>query len=230
MQALAATGTPVVLVLAEGRPRIIKDIEPKAKAVIHTFLASNYGGPALARLLAGDANFSGRLPYTYPKHTGALVTYDYKPCENMGQMGGNYNYDAVMDVQYPFGYGLSYTTFEYSNLRVDKSEFTAADSLVFTVDVKNTGDRVGKEAILLFVSDLVASLTPDNTRLRGFDKVELQPGEQKTVQLCIAASDLAFVGTDLRWRLEEGDFVAAIGGQTVELRCTKTKIWDTPNK
>ena len=230
VDALAATGTPVVLVLAEGRPRIIKDIEPKAKAVVHTFLASNYGGPALARLLAGDANFSGRMPFTYPKHAGALVTYDYKPCENMGQMGGNYNYDAVMDVQYPFGFGLSYTTFEYSNLRVDKSEFTAADSLVVSVDVKNTGDRVGKEAVLLFVSDLVASLTPDNTRLRGFDKVELQPGEQQTVSLRLAASDLAFVGADMKWRLEEGDFVASVGGQKAELRCTQTKVWDTPNK
>lgn len=230
VQALEATGKPVVLVLAEGRPRLIKDIEPQAKAVVHTFLASNYGGPALARLLAGDANFSARLPFTYPKHAAALVTYDYKPCENMGQMGGNYNYDAVMDVQYPFGHGLSYTTFEYSNLRVDKSEFTAADSLVVSVDVKNTGTRVGKEAVLLFVSDLVASLTPDNTRLRGFDKIELQPGQQQTVTLHLAASDLAFVGADLKWRLEEGDFVASVGGLTTELRCTQTKVWDTPNK
>jgi beta-glucosidase len=148
----------------------------------------------------------------------------------MGQMGGNYNYDAVMDVQYPFGHGLSYTTFEYSNLRVDKPEFTAADSLVISVDVKNTGERVGKEAVLLFVSDLVASLTPDNARLRGFEKVELQPGEQQTVALQVAASDLAFVGADMKWRLEEGDYVASVGGLKAELRCTETKVLDTPNK
>ena len=229
VSSLASTGKPIVLVLAEGRPRLIADIEPQCQAVVHTFLPSNYGGPALARLLAGDANFSARMPYTYPKHAAALVTYDYKPCENMGQMGGNYNYDAVMDVQYPFGHGLSYTTFEYSNLTVDKSEFAATDSLVFTVNVKNTGTRAGKEAVLLFVSDLVASLTPDNTRLRAFDKIALQPGQQQTVRLAIAAKDLAFVGADMRWRLEEGDFAATVGGQKVELRCTETKVWDQPN-
>ena len=226
VRALAAAGKPIVLVLTEGRPRLIKDIEPLCTAVVHTFLPSNYGGPALARLLAGDVNFSARMPYTYPKHAAALVTYDYKPCENMGQMAGNYNYDAVMDVQWPFGHGLSYTTFQYSNLQVDKPEFTAADSLTFTVDVKNTGERVGKEAVLLFVSDLVATLTPDNKRLRAFDKIELQPGEQRTVHLTVAAKDLAFVNSDMYWCLEKGDFVATTGGQQVELKCTETKMWN----
>jgi beta-glucosidase len=225
VRALAATGKPVVLVLTEGRPRIVRDIEPLCQAVVHTFLPSNYGGTALARLLAGDADFTGRMPFTYPKYTGALVTYDYKPCENMGQMAGNYNYDAVMDVQWPFGYGLHYTSFEYSNLRVDKADFTASDNLTFSVDVKNTGSRASKEAVLLFVSDLVATITPDNTRLRAFDKVELQPGEQKTVQLSIAAKDLAFVGQDLRWHLEAGDFSASVGGQKVELHCATTSIF-----
>ena len=226
VRALAAAGKPIVLVLTEGRPRLIKDIEPLCTAVVHTFLPSNYGGPALARLLAGDVNFSARMPYTYPKHAAALVTYDYKPCENMGQMAGNYNYDAVMDVQWPFGHGLSYTTFQYSNLQVDKPEFTAADSLTFTVDVKNTGERVGKEAVLLFVSDLVATLTPDNKRLRAFDKIGLQPGEQRTVHLTVAAKDLAFVNSDMYWCLEKGDFVATTGGQQVELKCTETKMWN----
>lgn len=241
VKAVAATGKPVVLVLTEGRPRIINEVEPLATAVIHTFLPSNYGGVALAQLLVGDANFSGRMPYTYPRHPGALVTYDYKPCENMGQMAGNYNYDAVMDVQWAFGHGLSYTTFEYSNLRVNRTTannstvldasasgpltFSPSDSLTFTVDVKNTGSRAGKEAVLLFVSDLVATITPDNTRLRAFDKVELQPGEQKTVQLSIAAKDLAFVGQDLRWHLEAGDFSASVGGQKVELHCATTSIF-----
>ncbi|MBR0434041.1 MAG: glycoside hydrolase family 3 C-terminal domain-containing protein [Bacteroidaceae bacterium] len=229
VKALATTGKPIVLVLAEGRPRIIKEIEPLCAAVVHTFLPSNYGGPALARLLAGDANFSARMPYTYPKHPAALVTYDFKPCENMGQMEGNYNYDAVMDVQWPFGHGLSYTTFEYANLKVDKSDFTAADSLVFSVDVKNTGDRVGKEAVLLFSRDLVATLSPDNARLRAFNKIELKPGEQQTVRLAIAAKDLAFVGTDMRWRLEEGEFLITCGGQSLTIKCNETQVWDEPN-
>ncbi len=229
VRSLSATGKPIVLVLTEGRPRILGDIEPLCTAAVHTFLPSNYGGPALARLLAGDANFSARMPYTYPKHPGTLVTYDYKPCENMGQMAGNYNYDAVMDVQWPFGHGLSYTTFTYSNFKVDKAQFTAADSLTFTVDVKNAGEREGQEAVLLYVSDLVASLTPDNTRLRAFDKVSLKAGEQKTVTLHIAAKDLAFVDPELKWRLEAGDFMATVGGQKIDLRCTETKVWDEPN-
>lgn len=226
---LAATGKPIVLVLAEGRPRIISNLVPLCKAVVHTFLPGNYGGPALARLLAGDANFSARLPFTYPKHPGAMVTYDYKPCENMGQMAGNYNYDAVMDVQWPFGFGMSYTTFEYGPLQVDKPDFGPADTLTFSITVKNTGTRAGKEPVLLFVSDKVATLTPDNTRLRAFDKVALQPGQQQTVTLRIAAKDLAFVGADMRWRLEEGDFEAVVAGKKLQLHCNQTKVWDEPN-
>ncbi len=230
VQALAATGKPIVLVLAEGRPRLITDIEPLCAATVQTFLPSNYGGPALARLLAGDTNFSGRLPYTYPKHPGSLVTYDYKPCENRGQMDGNYNYDAVMDALYPFGHGLSYTTFEYSGLQADKTAFTATDSITFSVDVRNSGNRAGSEAVLLYASDLVATLTPDNRRLRAFTKLSLQPGERQTVRLTIAAKDLAFVGADLRWRLEEGEFLFAVGEQNLKLNCTATKVWDTPNQ
>ena len=223
VRALAKTGKPIVLVLNEGRPRIIRELEPLCQAIVHTFLPSNYGGDALARLLSGDANFSGRLPYTYPRHTASLTTYDHKPCENTGgQMEGNYNYEALTDVQWPFGYGLSYTTFAYSNLRIDKTEFTVADSLTFSVDVKNTGQRAGKESVLLYVSDLVASLTPDVRRLRAFDKVLLQPDETRNVVLRVAARDLAFVGTDNRWHLETGDFRATIGDQSVRFRCTAT--------
>jgi beta-glucosidase len=218
VQALAATGKPIVLVLAEGRPRLIKAIEPKAKAVVHTFLASNYGGTALARLLAGDANFSGRMPFTYPKHAGALVTYDYKPCENMGQMAGNYNYDAVMDVQWPFGYGLHYTTVEYSNMRVDKTTFSEGDVLNVSVDVCNTGHMATKESVLLYASDLVASLTPDNRRLRAFEKVPLAPGEKRTVRLQLKAHDLSFVDLDGRWVLEPGDFRLSVANQHVMVK------------
>ncbi|MCM1347020.1 MAG: glycoside hydrolase family 3 C-terminal domain-containing protein [Bacteroides sp.] len=230
VEALAEKGKPLVLVLNEGRPRIISDIEPLAKAIVHTFLPGNYGGDALARLMAGDTDFSGRMPYTYPRTTGSIATYDYKPCENMGQMDGNYNYDAVMDVQYPFGYGLSYTTFAYSNLMVDKDSFTATDTLTFSVDVTNTGDRRGKEAVLLFVSDLVASTTPDTRRLRAFEKVELESGETKNVKLKLAGADLAFVGNDNRWRLEAGNFRACVCGQSVMVKCSETHIWQNPNK
>ena len=231
VKALAKTGKPIVLILNQGRPRLIKDIEPLAKAIVNVMLPSNYGGDALANLLAGDSNFSGKMPFTYPKEINSLITYDYKPCEHIGkQMEGAYNYDAQVSVQWAFGYGLSYTTFAYSNLKVDKSDFTADDVLTFTVDVKNTGDRVGKESVLLYSSDLVASLTPDTRRLRAFEKVELKPGETKTVTLKLKGSDLAFVGYDGKWILEKGDFRIQTGDQTVNVVCTDTKKWETPNK
>lgn len=230
VKALAATGKPVILILNEGRPRIISKIEPLAKAVVNVMLPGNYGADALVNLLCGDANFSGKMPYTYPKDINSLVTYDYKPCEDREKMSGAYDYDAVMSVQWAFGYGLSYTTYAYSNLKVNKPAFTAADELTFTVDVKNTGGRVGKESVLLFTSDLIATLTPDNRRLRAFDKVELQPGETKTVTLNVKGSDLAYVGYDGKWVLEKGDFRVQAGNQTLTIHCPVTKKWNTPNK
>ncbi len=230
VRALAATGKPVVLVLNEGRPRIIRDIEPLAKAVVHVLLPSNYGGDALAALVSGDENFSGRLPFTYPKYVNAFATYDYKVSENTATMAGAYNYDAVMDVQWPFGFGFSYTSFEYSNLTVDKAEFTADDVLTFRVDVTNTGDRAGKEAVALYSSDIVAGSVPDVKRLRNFEKIDLQPGQTGTVELTVRASDLAFVGYDRHWRLEKGDFRFAVGTQSVMAKCLSDKVWDTPNR
>ena len=230
VKALAATGKPVILILNQGRPRIINDIVPLAKAVVNVMLPSNYGGDALANLLAGDANFSGKMPFTYPKYINALANYDYKPCENMGQMGGNYNYDSVMDVQWEFGFGLSYTTYSYSNLKVDKTSFTADDVLTVSVDVTNTGKVAGKESVLLYSKDLVASSTPDNIRLRNFEKIELNPGETKTVTMQLKGSDLAFVGYDGKWRLEKGDFKLKCGNQWTDIQCSETKVWDTPNK
>ena len=230
VKALAATGKPVILILNQGRPRIINDIVPLAKAVINVMLPGNYGGDALANLLAGDANFSGKMPFTYPKYINALANYDYKPCENMGQMGGNYNYDSVMDVQWNFGDGLSYTTYNYSNLKIDKTSFTADDVLTVSVDVTNTGKVAGKESVLLYSKDLVASSSPDNIRLRNFEKVALNPGETKTVTMQLKGSDLAFVGYDGKWRLEKGDFTIKCGGQTLDINCTETKVWDTPNR
>ena len=230
VKALAATGKPVVLVLNEGRPRIIDEIVPLAKAVMQTYLPGNYGGDALANVIYGDANPSGKLPYTYPRYVNSLITYDYKPCENQDRMEGAYDYDAVVSVQWAFGYGLSYTTFEYSNLKANKTSFTEKDELVFTIDVKNVGSVAGKESVLLFTSDLVASLTPDVRRLRAFDKVELQPGETKTVTLAVKGSDLAFVGYDGKWVLEAGDFSVQVGNQTLKLNCPTTYKWTTPNR
>lgn len=229
VKALAKTGKPIILVLSQGRPRIINDIEPLAKGVINIMLPGNYGGDALANLVAGDANFSAKMPFTYPKYINSLATYDYKPCENVGQMGGNYNYDAVMDVQWPFGFGLSYTTYKYSNMKINKETFSSDDELEFTVDVTNTGKVAGKESVLLFAKDLVASSTPDNKRLRQFVKIELQPGETKTVSMKIKASDLAFVDYFGKWRLEEGKFLVFCEDQAVEIKCNETKVWDTPN-
>ena len=226
---LAKTGKPIVLVLNEGRPRLIADIEPLAKAVVNILIPGNYGGDALANLLAGDANFSAKLPYTYPREINSLNTYDYKVSEEVGTMAGAYNYDAKVSLQWPFGYGMSYTTFEYSNLKVDKTQFTADDILTISIDVKNTGSRAGKEAVLLYSSDVVASIVPDNRRLRDFEKVALEAGETKTVTFRLPAKQLAFVGADCRWTLEEGDFVIRIGRQEQTITCTQTKVWETPN-
>lgn len=231
VKALAATGKPVILVLNEGRPRIIAQIEPLAQAVIDVMLPGNYGGDALANLMAGDANFSGKLPFTYPKEINSLFTYDHKVSENMAEvMEGAYNYDANVTVQWPFGHGLSYTDFKYSNLRADKSSFDKDDTLTFSVDVTNTGNVEGKESVLLFSSDLVASLVPDNRRLRNFEKIGLKPGETRTVTMTVPASALAFVGADGKWVLEEGDFRISTGNQAVTVTCTDTYKWETPNK
>ena len=229
VKALQKTGKPIILVLNEGRPRLLADIEPLAKAVVHILLPGNYGGDALANLLVGDANFSAKMPYTYPREINSLNTYDYKVSEEVGTMAGAYNYDAKVSLQWPFGYGLSYTTYEYSNLRADRTTFDADDVLTVSVDVSNTGSRVGKEPVLLYTSDLVASLTPDNRRLRDFTKVELQPGETRTVTFRLPAKSMAFVGADCRWTLEEGDFLLRVGRLEQKITCTKTKIWDEPN-
>jgi beta-glucosidase len=227
VSALAKTGKPLVLVLNEGRPRIISAIEPLARAVVQAYLPGSYGSLSLADILFGDVNPSGKLPYTYPKYTNLLTTYDYKPSENRATMDGTYFYDANNTVQYPFGYGLSYTTFEYSNLTASKAHFMASDLLEFTVTVKNTGKVAGKESVLLFVSDDVASLTPDNRRLRAFDKIALAPGEAKTVTLRVPASQLAFMGQDNKWRLETGSFTVRCGNQKVNITADETKVWDT---
>lgn len=229
VKALAATGKPLVLVLNEGRPRIIDELVPLADAVIVAMLPGNYGGDALAALLCGEENFSGKLPFTYPKYSNKHATYDYKVSEKTETMMGSYGYNADMVVQWQFGHGLSYTSYEYSNVSVDKTEFTASDVLKLTVDVKNVGQVAGKESVLLFSSDHYASCVPDNKRLRDFTKVSLAPGESVTVTFELSASDLAFVNSKGQWTLEEGDFTLSVGGQNVNVRCTETVLWDQPN-
>ena len=229
VKALAETGRPIILVLNEGRPRIINDVEPYATAVVDILLPGNYGGDALAALLSGEENFSGKLPFTYPKYTNKFAVYDYKPAENQGTMSGVYNYNAVMDVQWPFGHGLSYTRFAYSNMTVSQAEFTSDDVLKVTVDVTNVGEVAGKESVLLFSSDVYASSTPDVRRLRAFDKVELEPGETKTVVFEVTAKDLAFVNYYGKWTLEEGDFILSAGDLSQTVRCVETVLWDEPD-
>lgn len=230
-KALLKTGKPVIMILNEGRPRLIRTIEPEMKAIVQIYLPGNYGADALADILTGDVNPSGKLPYTYPKFEQGLITYDHKPSQNIeGKMEGAYDYGAETSVQYPFGFGLSYTTFEYSNLKIDKMQFVSGDDIHVSVDVKNTGRVAGKESVLLFSSDLVASITPDVRRLRAFQKVALNPGETKTVKLKINANDLAFVNQHGKWTLEEGEFKLQIGNLIDNIKCTKTRIWETPNK
>lgn len=226
---LAKTGKPIILVLNEGRPRLITDIEPLAGAIVNVLLPGNYGGDALANLMAGDANFSAKMPYTYPREINALSNYDYKVSEEVGTMEGAYNYDAKVSLLWPFGYGLSYTTYGYSNLRVDRDRFTADDTITVSVDVTNTGKVAGMEPVLLYSSDLVASLVPDNKRLRDFTKISLNPGETKTVTFKLPGNSMAFVGNDGKWILEEGAFELKVSNLSVPVTCTATKVWDTPN-
>ena len=227
---LAKTGKPVVLVLNEGRPRLIADIEPLAQGIIDILIPGNMGGDALASLVSGKSNFSGKMPYTYPKEINSLANYDFKKSEEVGTMEGAYDYNAKITQQWGFGYGLSYTSYKYSNLKVSQSDFRHGDIIKVSVDVKNTGKVAGKESVLLFSSDLIASMVPDGRRLRAFDKVELQPGETKTVTFELKADDLAFVGWNGKWRLEEGDFKLMIADQSADIHCTDTYQWPTANR
>ena len=227
---LAKTGKPVILVLNEGRPRLIADIEPLAQGIIDILIPGNMGGDALVNLVSGKSNFSGKMPYTYPKEINSLANYDFKKSEEVGTMEGAYDYNAKITQQWGFGYGLSYTSYQYSNLKVSQSDFRHGDIIKVSVDVKNTGKVAGKESVLLFSSDLIASMVPDGRRLRAFNKIELQPGETKTVTFELKADDLAFVGWDGKWRLEEGDFKLMIADQSADIHCTDTYLWKSANR
>lgn len=227
---LSKTGKPVILVLNEGRPRLIADIEPLAQGIIDILIPGNMGGDALVNLVSGKSNFSGKMPYTYPKEINSLANYDFKKSEEVGTMEGAYDYNAKITQQWGFGHGLSYTSYKYSNLKVSQSDFRHGDIIKVSVDVKNTGKVAGKESVLLFSSDLIASMVPDGRRLRAFDKIELQPGETKTVTFNLNADDLAFVGYDGKWVLEEGDFKLMIADQSADIHCDKTYQWQSANR
>ena len=230
VKALAQTGKPVILVLNEGRPRLIADIEPLAQGIIDILIPGNMGGDALVGLVSGKSNFSGKMPYTYPKEINSLANYDFKKSEEVGTMEGAYDYNAKITQQWGFGHGLSYTSYKYSNLKVSQSDFRHGDIIKVSVDVKNTGKVAGKESVLLFSSDLIASMVPDGRRLRAFDKIELQPGETKTVTFNLNADDLAFVSYDGNWVLEEGDFKLMIADQNADIHCEKTYQWQSANR
>ena len=217
-EALAATGKPVILVLNQGRPRIIRRIEPLMKGVLQAYLPGNFGGLAVADVLFGSINPSGKLPFTYPMYTNSLVTYDHKPSEHQAKMAGAYDYESDFAVQYPFGFGLSYTEFTYSDLRLSSEELTADGELEVQVTLSNTGGRAGKEVVQLYTSDLFASLTPDVRRLRAFDKIALEPGEAETVRFVLRSADLSFINAEGQRVTEPGDFELELGGLTAGFR------------
>ncbi len=210
---LAATGKPVILVLNEGRPRIISKFEANMAATVLVYLPGNFGGDALADILFGDVNPSGKLPVTYPRYSNSLINYWHKYSEEQDKAEGMYNYESDYSPQYEFGSGLSYTTFKYSDLKFSKNEITANENLQVSVTVTNTGKVAGKEAVLLYLSDLYASLAPDMKRLKGFDKINLQPGESKTVEFTLTKKELSFVNIDNKTIAEPGEFEVKIGDQ-----------------
>ena len=222
-KALIATGKPVVLVLNEGRGRIISSFVDDTAAVLHTYLPGTEGARALADILYGKVNPSGKLPYTYQKYSTAMTTYDHKVSESVGTMEGAYDYNAVVSAQWAFGFGMSYTEFKYSNLRVvEGKEFKAGDTIRIAVDVKNTGKRDGKESVLLFINDDVASIVPDARRLRDFEKVEIAAGESATITFEVKAEELAMAANDGKWHLEEGTFTIQCGNLTERITCIET--------
>ena len=219
-KALQATGKPVILVLNQGRPRIINRIDEKSKAILMSYLPGNFGGDAIADVIFGKQNPSGKLPYTYPKYPHSHVNYWHKYSEEQTRAEGMYNYESDYSPLYEFGHGLSYTTFEYSNLKLSKTKVTEDETLEESVEVRNTGKRNGKEAVLLYLSDLYASLAPDMKRLKGFEKIELKAGETKTVKFKITKTEMSFVNIDSKTIVEPGDFEIKIGNQKAGFELT----------
>lgn len=206
VEALAATGKPVITVLVGGRPRVLRTITRNSKAILWAGLPGNEGGRAVAEVLFGDVNPSGKLPFSYPRNVNGFTTYDYKPLEN--------THDNPTGWEFPFGHGLSYTQFAYSDLKLSADSMPRTGSITVSVKVKNTGTRAGKEVVQLYVSDLYRQVSPPNKELKGFQKIELAPGEERTVEFTLAAKDLAFVGLENKWILEPGEHRVQIANLT----------------
>jgi beta-glucosidase len=224
-KALIATGKKIILVLNEGRPRIISEIEPGAAAIVQTYLPGNFGADALADILTGEVNPSGKLPITYPRYANSLTPYIHKHSDQTANPQGAYDYSADFNPQFQFGYGLSYTTFAYSNLTISKSSIDPSETITVSVTVRNSGNKPGKEVVQLYVSDLLASLSPDVKRLRAFDKVLLQPGESKTITFKLVAKELAFINGNNKRQLEQGDFKVMIADQSATFTVNKTIVF-----
>jgi|FLOH01.1.fsa_nt_gi beta-glucosidase len=210
---LAKTGKPIILVLVEGRPRIIRGIEPLADAIVMGYLPGQEGGRAISDVLFGKLNPSGKLPYTYPKYSGNFLTYYHKKTDIRDV---NWGFDGFYP-QYEFGFGLSYTSYKYSDLKISKDTLRGAEQFNISIGVKNTGDLEGKEIVEVFVKDMVAKVSPDSKKLVRFTKVNLKPGEMKTLHFSLTSKDLASVGIENKWLTEEGDFELQIGGNPQKL-------------
>lgn len=203
---LQATGKPVILIFLFGKPHIIRELEPKSSAILNAYLPGDFGGEAITEIIFGKVNPSGKLPYTYPKFDGVIEYYDYVNSETKT----NKLDDKPIDPQWPFGYGMSYTTFSYSNLKIENTE---GGIIKASVEVKNTGSLAGKEVVQWFITDEYASITPANKKLKHFEKIDLNPGESKTVTFTIDSKKLAFVNTKNEWITEAGKFIVSIGDQ-----------------
>jgi beta-glucosidase len=204
--AMYATGKPVILVFVEGRPRIFRKIEQGAKGIVLAYWPGSEGAPAIADVLFGDVNPSGKLPFSYPRYAGNVVPYDHKFTDVRQELKPGIETNTGYNPQYPFGFGLSYTTFSYSQLALDADSLTGDNKLTVTVKVKNTGATAGKEVVELYSRDLFASITPPQKRLRAFQKIALQPGEEKQVKFTLDKNDVAFVNNEFKTVTEPGDF------------------------
>ncbi len=211
--AAISTGKPVVLVTLGGRPRIITSIAERASGVILGFLPGMEGGEAIADILYGDYNPNGKLPISYPRNTNGITPYDYKPIESFES--------NIYNPLYPFGHGLSYTTFATSGLKVEKDKISMGDNVTVSVNVKNTGALKGKETVLVYINDVAASVTRPNKQLKAFKKVELAPGQSENLSFALTPHDLSFIGVDLKRIVEQGDFKVMVGDEMVGFTVTK---------
>ena len=223
VKALAKTGKPIVLILNEGRPRLIADIEPLAKAVVNVLLPGNYGADALANLLSGEVNFSAKMPYTYPKEINSLINYDYKVSEEVSTMAGAYDYDAKVTQQWPFGYGLSYSTFEYKNLQVDGEVSTADQWVNVSFEVKNTGSMAADEVAQVYLSPTSADQQLRPQQLQGFARVSLQPGQTRRVKMRLCTEQFGFYTHqgERQWNVRPGTYTVKVGASSADIKLQK---------